>query len=99
MLEAIHDVMAGGSPINTQIARKVLATFTLLRLPSKDYGLTEREQEILLQMTNGLTKKEIGTKLFLSHHTIDTHVRSIYNKLHVNKRSSAVSKALKERLF
>jgi len=99
IIEAIHDVMAGGSPINTQIARKVLIAFTVMNQPSKDYGLTEREQEILLQMTNGLTKKEIGVKLFLSHHTIDTHVRSIYNKLHVNKRSSAVSKAIKERLL
>ena len=98
IIEAIHDVQKGGSPINAQIARKVLTTFTALNSPSPDYKLTNREREILQHMIDGLTKKEIGEKLFLSHHTIDTHVRRIYNKLHVNKRSSAVSKALKQRI-
>ena len=99
IIEAIHDVQKGGSPINAQIARKVLTTFATLNSPSSDYDLTNREQEILSQMINGLTKKEIGEKLFLSHHTIDTHVRRIYDKLHVNKRSSAVAKALTQRIL
>ncbi len=99
IVEAIHDVQNGGSPINAQIARKVLTAFASLNMPSSDYDLTSREQEILLQMINGLTKKEIGEKLSLSHHTIDTHVRKIYDKLHVNKRSSAVAKALKQRIL
>jgi DNA-binding NarL/FixJ family response regulator len=98
IIEAIHDVQKGGSPINAQIARKVLTAYAALNLPSSDYNLTNREREILLQMVNGLTKKEIGTKLSLSHHTIDTHVRKIYDRLHVNKRSSAVAKALKQRI-
>ena len=88
-----------GSPINAQIARKVLTAFATLNSPSPGYDLTNREQEILSQMINGLTKKEIGEKLFLSHHTIDTHVRRIYDKLHVNKRSSAVAKALTQRIL
>jgi DNA-binding NarL/FixJ family response regulator len=99
IIEAIHDVQNGGSPVNAQIARKVLTTFTALNLPSPDYDLTNREREILMQMINGLTKKEIGTKLSLSFHTIDTHVRKIYDKLHVDKRSSAVAKALIQRIF
>ncbi|MGD1044453.1 MAG: response regulator transcription factor [Bacteroidota bacterium] len=99
IIEAIHDVQNGGSPINAQIARKVLTAFAALNLPSPDCGLTKREREILLQMINGLTKKEIGEKLSLSHHTIDTHVRKIYDRLHVNKRSSAVAKALRQRIF
>jgi DNA-binding NarL/FixJ family response regulator len=99
IIEAIHDVQNGGSPINAQIARKVLTAFAALNSPSHDYNLTEREREILLQMINGLTKKEIGKKLSLSHHTIDTHVRKIYERLHVNKRSSAVAKALKQRIL
>jgi DNA-binding NarL/FixJ family response regulator len=96
--EAIIDVLAGGSPINTQIARKIFAEFASKSRPPKDYGLTDREQEILLLMTHGLTKKAIAEKLFLSHHTIDTHMRNLYDKLHVHKRSSAVSKAIKERI-
>ena len=99
IIEAIHDVLDGGSPINPQIARKVMTAFAALNAPSPDYGLTDREQEILLQMTQGLTKKEIGEKLCLSHHTIDTHIRNIYNRLHVHNRCHAVAKALKERLF
>jgi DNA-binding NarL/FixJ family response regulator len=99
IIEAIHDVQNGGSPINVQIARKILTTFAALNAPSPDYDLTDREREILLHMINGLTKKEIGIKLSLSHHTIDTHVRKIYDKLHVNKRSSAVAIALKQRII
>jgi len=99
IIEAIRDVQKGGSPINAHIARKVLTAFAALNTPSPDYELTDREREILLQMINGLTKKEIGEKLSLSHHTIDTHVRKIYERLHVNKRSSAVALALKQRIF
>ena len=97
-IEAIHDVQNGGSPINAQIARKVITAFAALKLPSPDYDLTDREREILLHLINGLTKKEIGNKLFLSHHTIDTHVRKIYDRLHVNKRSKAVAKAVMQRI-
>ncbi|MCX6120022.1 MAG: response regulator transcription factor [Ignavibacteriales bacterium] len=98
IIEAIRDVQKGGSPINAQIARKVLTAYAALNTPSPNYDLTNREREILLHMINGLTKKEIGEKLSLSHHTIDTHVRKIYDRLHVNKRSSAVAKALKQRI-
>jgi DNA-binding NarL/FixJ family response regulator len=99
IIEAIHDVQKGGSPINAQIARKVLKAFAASNIPSPDYDLTGREREILLHMINGLTKKEIGIKLSLSYHTIDTHVRKIYERLHVNKRSSAVAKALIQKIF
>jgi DNA-binding NarL/FixJ family response regulator len=99
IIEAIHDVIGGGSPINAQIARKILTTLSAFTPPSSNYGLTNREQEILLQMIEGLTKKEIGETLCLSHHTIDTYIRSIYEKLHVHNRSGAIAKALKERLF
>jgi DNA-binding NarL/FixJ family response regulator len=99
IIEAIHDVQNGGSPINVQIARKVLTAFAALNPPSPNYDLTGREREILVQLVNGLTKKEIGNKLSLSHHTIDTHIRKIYDKLHVNKRSSAVAKAIMQRII
>jgi DNA-binding NarL/FixJ family response regulator len=99
IIEAIHDVQNGGSPINVQIARKVLTTFATLNSPPPNYDLTNREREILVHLVNGSTKKEIGNILSLSHHTIDTHIRRIYDKLHVNKRSSAVAKALKQRII
>jgi DNA-binding NarL/FixJ family response regulator len=99
IIEAIHEVIMGGSPINSHIARKILKTLAISSPPPPNYGLTDREMEILQQMTKGLTKKEIGEMIFLSHHTIDTHIRSIYNKLQVNNKSGAIAKALKERLF
>jgi DNA-binding NarL/FixJ family response regulator len=99
IIEAIHDVQKGGSPINVQIARKVLTTFAALNSPPPNYDLTNREREILVHMVNGSTKKEIGNILSLSHHTIDTYIRRIYEKLHVNKRSTAVAKALKQRII
>jgi len=61
--------------------------------------LTTREEKILELMTQGLIKKEIADQLSLSYHTVDTHLRNIYTKLHVHTRTGAVSKALKERLF
>jgi DNA-binding CsgD family transcriptional regulator len=73
--------------------------FSKLMAPQHDYGLTSRERNILELMTQGLIKKEIADQLSLSYHTVDTHLRNIYAKLHVHTRSGAVAKALKERLF
>src|SRR5262249_46864648 len=99
IVESIRDVHAGGAPMTPRVARSVLEMFSRLVVPSRDYGLTERERKILELMTEGLIKKEIADQLSLSYHTVDTHLRNIYAKLHVNTRSGAVAKALKERLF
>lgn len=96
--EAIHEVVAGGAPINPRIARRVLDVFARISPPAHDYGLTSREREILERVTQGASKKEIAAQLALSYHTVDSHLRSIYHKLHVNTRAGAVAKALKERL-
>ncbi len=99
LLKAMGEVLHGGAPMNSHIARRVLKMFTGLAVPRSDYGLTSREREVLRLLTDGLTKGEIADKLFLSFFTIDTHVRNIYAKLHVHNRSGAVSKVLKERLL
>ncbi|MDB4662954.1 response regulator transcription factor [Verrucomicrobiales bacterium] len=96
---AIREVIAGGAPINARIARRVLDMFSHLAPESRDYGLTEREKEVLEQMVGGLTKKEIADQLDLSFHTVDKHIRGIYSKLHVNTMTGAVAKALKEGLL
>lgn len=97
--DAIREVLAGGAPINAQIARRVLDMFSDMAPESRDYGLTEREKEVLEQMVKGLTKKEIADQLDLSFHTVDKHIRGIYSKLHVNTMTGAVAKALKEGLL
>ena len=99
ILEGIWDVMTGGSPMNPQIARKVLTSFSKLRVASPDYGLTPREKKILEMMAEGLTKKEMANRATLSYHTVDADIRNIYYKLQVHTRSSAIAKALKEGLL
>jgi len=99
IIESIREAQDGGAPMTPRVARSVLDMFTHAASPHQDYGLTLREQKILELMTQGLIKKEIAEQLSLSYHTVDTHLRNIYTKLHVHTRTGAVSKALKERLF
>jgi len=99
IVQAINGVLAGGAPMNAQIARKVLTMFAGIAAPKAEYGLTEREKEILKLTTEGLTKKAIAERLFLSYFTIDTHLKNIYTKLQVHSRGGAVAKALKENLL
>src|SRR6267378_2230529 len=99
IVESVREVYAGGAPMTPRVARSVLDMFGRFMVPQHDYGLTSREQKILELMTQGLIKKEIADHLSLSYHTVDTHLRNIYAKLHVNTRGGAVAKALKERLF
>lgn len=98
IVRAIHEVLEGGAPMNGRIARRVLDIFSKLSRPASDYGLTAREREILQLAVEGLTKKEIAARLDCSIHTADSHLRHIYEKLHVNTRSGAVAKALNEKL-
>jgi len=99
IVASIREVYSGGAPMEPKVARYVLDMFSRLAAPRQDYGLTPREQKILELMTQGLIKKEIADQLELSYHTVDTHLRNIYTKLHVHTRTGAVAKALKERLF
>ncbi len=99
IISSLQDVLNGGAPMNAQIARKVVDMFSHLAAPKGDYGLTSREREILQSLVDGLSKKQIADKLFLSFHTIDMHMRGIYSKLQVHSRSGAVAKALKENLL
>jgi DNA-binding NarL/FixJ family response regulator len=99
IVESIHEALAGGAPMTPRVAGSVLQMFSKMARPRHDYGLTQREQSILEQMTQGFIKKEIAERLSLSYHTVDTHLRNIYTKLHVHSRTGAVAKALNERLF
>lgn len=99
LLKSIRELRDGGSPITPGVARKVLAAFAEMRKPATDYGLTERERSILTLLVDGVSRKEIADRLFVSHHTIDFHIRNIYRKLQVNTQSDAVAKSLRERLL
>ena len=97
--ESIRQVMGGGAPMTPQVAKKVLDAFAnsdLLPGSKGDYGLTAREQEILRLLAEGLLKKEIADALSISVNTVSTHLRRVYDKLHVNTNTGAVAKALRE---
>lgn len=99
ILRGIATALDGGAAIDGQIARRVLEMFSRMVTPKADYGLSQREREILELLVEGHTKQRIAAQLQLSPHTIDGHVRNIYSKLHVNNRSGAVAKAVKENLL
>ena len=99
ILRGLETALDGGAAIDGQIARRVLEMFNRMAAPQADYGLSDREREILELLVEGCTKQTIAVRLSLSPHTIDGHVRNIYTKLHVNNRSGAVAKALKEHLL
>jgi DNA-binding NarL/FixJ family response regulator len=90
---SIEQVMADGAPMSPKVARSVLKMFSALPEPEQDYGLTNREGEILRLMTLGLVRKQIADQLHLSYHTVDSHIRNIFRKMSVQTSVAAVIKA------
>jgi DNA-binding NarL/FixJ family response regulator len=96
LLQAIRDVHTGGSPMSNSIARKVVASFQKANgAGEKQNLLTTREQAVLDCLAQGLAYKQIGDQLNISINTIRTHLRHIYEKLHVQSRTEAVAKYLR----
>jgi DNA-binding NarL/FixJ family response regulator len=93
IISAIEELYNGGSPISSQVARKVIDTFQVKEKSNDHFQLlTRREQEILEQLSHGYPYKEIADRLFVSIDTVRTHIRNIYEKLHVNSRIEALRK-------
>lgn len=95
---AVQEVLRGGSPMTSEIARLMLDRFNRLGATGSSTELSERERDVLRAMVDGLAKKEIADRLDLSIHTVDTYTRRIYRKLHVHTLGGAVAKALREGL-
>ncbi len=93
LLEAIKDVYAGGSPMTSNIARRVVQAFHREEpgAPSSA-ALSPRENEVLELLARGYLYKEIMDELQVSRGTVNTHIRRIYEKLHVRSRAQAVAK-------
>lgn len=95
LLEAITEARAGGSPMSSQIARLVVRRFQEQgRSRTKLEALTLRETEILDHIARGLDTKAIAGLLGISGRTIGSHLRNIYDKLHVHSRAAAVARFL-----
>lgn len=95
LVEAIKDLSSGGSPMNAQIARKVVASFNKPKPNKAAEELTKRELELLELLSKGYRYKEIADKLFISQDTVRTHIRNIYIKLQVNSKIEAINKVFK----
>jgi DNA-binding NarL/FixJ family response regulator len=96
LLAAIREVHAGGSPMTTHIARKVVQSFQRAPAaaePTED--LSPREREVLDCLAQGFLYKEIADKLGISYETVHTYIRRIYEKLQVRTRTEAVAKFLR----
>lgn len=93
LVAAIHELHAGGSPMSTNIARKVVQSFHRPPIPaSPGTELSAREQQVLDELVRGLLYKEIADALKISMGTLHTYIRRIYEKLHVHSRAQAVAK-------
>ena len=96
LLEAIRDVVAGGSPMTAHIARKVVQSFQKTGASAQpSENLSPREQEVLDCLSQGFLYKEIAEKLGISYETVHTYIRRIYEKLQVRTRTEAVAKFLR----
>jgi DNA-binding NarL/FixJ family response regulator len=90
ILQAIREVHAGGVPMSSEIARKVLSAFRQpAPAPAEAENLSRREHEILELLAQGCSNKEIADKLSISIETVTWHLRHIYGKLHVRSRTQA----------
>lgn len=98
VLQAIREVADGGSFFTPSVAKKVLNNFQQQAQQVEFTQLTEREKEILKLLVEGMSYKIIADTAFISYETVHSHIKKIYEKLHVNSKSEAVAKAIKNRL-
>jgi len=96
LLAAIRDVNAGGSPMSGHIARKIVQSFQEAAAPAQAVSetLSPREAEVLDLLAKGFLYKEIADQMKISYATVHTHIRHVYEKLHVRSRTEAVAKHL-----
>jgi DNA-binding NarL/FixJ family response regulator len=100
LVEGIRDVLEGGAPMTPLVAKKVLTMFQHQPVAKKDnhFELTKREIDILTMLTKGLSYKMIADATGTSFHTVNSHLKKIYEKLHVHSATEAVAKAFDHRL-
>lgn len=98
ILEAIQEIHAGGAPMTAKIAKRLLASLRVSEpQPSRAIQLSEREKEVLAGLVKGLSYKMIAEQCFISIDTVRSHIRHIYEKLHVNSKTQAITLAIKHR--
>ncbi|MBS4066919.1 MAG: response regulator transcription factor [Chitinophagaceae bacterium] len=99
LLEYIQEAASGGAPMTASIATQVLKMFSQINAPqNEDYNLSDREKQVLQLLVDGYSYKMIASEMFISIDTVRSHIKKIYEKLHVNSKSEAVAKAFKDKI-
>ncbi|MFN3757741.1 MAG: response regulator [Algoriphagus aquaeductus] len=99
LLEYIQEASTGGAPMTSSVAAQVLKMFSQIQpAVEKDYNLTDREKEVLQWLVNGYSYKMIASEMFIAMDTVRSHIKKIYEKLHVNSKSEAVAKAFRDKI-
>jgi DNA-binding NarL/FixJ family response regulator len=100
LLDSIREAHEGGSPMSPEIARKVITLFQKSGPPETlDQPLTPTETRLLKLLSDGYSYQNAAGQMNISINTVRNYIRSIYEKLHVNTKSEAVGKALRNRLI
>ena len=94
LLEYIQEAQTGGAPMTASIAAQVLKMFSQQHNTTNNFDLSERETEVLNLLVNGHSYKMIAADLFISIDTVRSHIKKIYDKMHVTSQREAVAKAL-----
>jgi DNA-binding NarL/FixJ family response regulator len=92
IIESLQDLYNGGSPMNPEIAKKLVLRFQHQSFSENEFNLTPKEQKILDLMSKGYLYKEIANELNNTVNTIKQHIRHIYEKLHVQNKAEAINK-------
>jgi len=99
LLEYINEAQTGGAPMTSSIATQVLKMFSAQNhTNNEDFNLSEREKAVLQLLVNGYSYKLIAAELIIAIDTVRSHIKKIYDKLHVNSKSEAVAKAIKSKV-
>lgn len=100
LLEYIAEAASGGAPMTASIATQVLKMFsTMNNEKGEDYNLSDREKQVLQYLVNGYSYKMIAAEMIIAIDTVRSHIKKIYDKLHVNSKSEAVAKAFKDKII
>lgn len=99
LLEYISEAATGGAPMTASIATQVLKMFANMNTKQgEDYHLSDREKQVLQLLVDGYSYKMIAGEMFIAIDTVRSHIKKIYEKLHVNSKSEAVAKAFKDKI-
>ena len=100
LVESIDEVSDGGTPLSPSIAKKILYSFRdKQKTTNLQYNLTNKETEILQLLVKGFSVKLIAAEMNISYNTARTHLKNVYNKLHVNCGKEAIAKILAEKII